>query len=130
MTIGERIKVSRESFGYSQVELADKIGVSKQSLYKYENNIITNIPSDKIELIADVLNIQPSYLMGWNVADTTIEDNTYYLNADARDMAQFMFSNPEYKVLFDATKKVKKEDIEFVKQMIDRMGNTNDDTGC
>lgn len=31
----------------SQVEFADKINVSKQTLYKYENDIITNIPSDK-----------------------------------------------------------------------------------
>nr|WP_242843822.1 MULTISPECIES: helix-turn-helix transcriptional regulator [Clostridia] len=35
-----------------QTELAEKIGVSKQTLYKYENNIVTNIPSYKIELIA------------------------------------------------------------------------------
>lgn len=71
MTIGERIKISREKIGYSQVELSEKIGISKQSLYKYENNIITNIPSDKIELIADLLYIQPSYLMGWDDVDTT-----------------------------------------------------------
>ena len=31
----------------SQVEFADKINVSKQTLYKYEDDIITNIPSDK-----------------------------------------------------------------------------------
>ncbi len=66
MTVGERIKITRENFGYSQVDLADKIGVSKQSLYKYENNIITNIPSDKIELIAAIVNVTPAYLMGWN----------------------------------------------------------------
>ena len=38
-------------------------------------------------------------------------------------MAQFLYENPDYKVLFDASRKVKKEDIEFVKQMIDRMSN-------
>lgn len=54
----------------------------------------------------------------------------YYLNDDARDMAQFLFENPEYKVLFDASRKVKKEDIDFVKQMIDRVRGNPDDTGC
>ena len=54
LTIGERIKELRSSLNYSQVEFADKIHVSKQTLYKYENNIITNIPSDKIEAIADI----------------------------------------------------------------------------
>ena len=48
MTVGERIKELRTSLGLSQVDIADKINVSKQTLYKYENNIITNIPSDKI----------------------------------------------------------------------------------
>ena len=49
------------------------------------------------------------------------EKEKYYLNDDAREMAQFMFDNPEYKVLFDATRKVKKEDIEFVKDFIERL---------
>ena len=64
-----------------------------------------------------------------NVGDL-IEDNrneeSYYLNDDARDMAQFLYENPDYKVLFDASRKVKKEDIQFVKEMIDRMSNNND----
>ena len=45
MTIGERIKELRTSFGFSQVDFADKIDVSKQTLYKYENNIITTYES-------------------------------------------------------------------------------------
>ena len=69
----------------------------------------------------------PKYLHV-NVGDL-IEDNrndeTYYLNPQARDMAQFLFENPEYKVLFDASRKVKPEDIQFVKEMIDRMSNQN-----
>ena len=43
MTVGERIKEVREKIGMSQVDFADKINVSKQTLYKYENNLITNI---------------------------------------------------------------------------------------
>lgn len=65
MTVGKRIKELRESLGVSQVDFADKIGVSKQTLYKYENDVITNIPSDKIELAAKLLNVSPGYLMGW-----------------------------------------------------------------
>ena len=40
MTIGERIKEIRVKLGMSQVDFADKINVSKQTLYKYENNTI------------------------------------------------------------------------------------------
>ena len=68
MTIGERIKKLRtEKMNMSQVTFADKIDVSKQTLYKYENNIITNIPSDKVESIAKLCNVSPAYLMGWEV---------------------------------------------------------------
>lgn len=66
MTIGNRIKELRSAIGFTQTDLADKIGVSKQTLYKYENDIITNIPSDKIELMAHALNVSPAALMGWD----------------------------------------------------------------
>lgn len=77
MTVGERIKEKRIELGLSQVYFADKINVSKQTLYKYENNIITNIPSDKIEAAAQVLNVSPSYLMGWDVQTDRV--TSYYL---------------------------------------------------
>ena len=65
MTIGKRIKRLRTDMGMSQVEFASAIGVSKQTLYKYENDIITNIPSDKIEAMAELTQKSPAYLMGW-----------------------------------------------------------------
>ena len=65
MTVGDRIRKHRELSCISQTDLAEKIGVSKQTLYKYEKNVITNIPSDKIEEIAKVLNVSESCLMGW-----------------------------------------------------------------
>lgn len=65
MTVGERIKEVRKKTGMSQVDFADKINASKQTLYKYENNLITNIPSDKIEAVAKVGRVSPAYLMGW-----------------------------------------------------------------
>lgn len=71
MTVGDRIRKQRELAGFSQTEFAEKIKVSKQTLYKYEMNIITNIPSDKIEDISKVLGLSPAYIMGWsdNAAD-------------------------------------------------------------
>lgn len=71
MTVGDRIRRTRLVMGLSQVELADKMGVSKQTLYKYENNIITNIPSDKIERAAYALGTTPESLMGWDKEPST-----------------------------------------------------------
>ena len=65
------IKREREKAGISQTDFAKMIKVTKQTLYKYEQGIITNIPSDKIEEIANALGVSPSYIMGWK--DTTEE---------------------------------------------------------
>ena len=65
MNIGERIRRRRDELGISQTELAEKIGESKQTIYKYESGVITNIPISKLELIAKALNSSPAALMGW-----------------------------------------------------------------
>ena len=71
----------------------------------------------KIELLANYLHCEKSDL---------IEDKgnkipeAYYLNDEAKDLAQFLFENPEYRVLFDASRKVRKEDLEIVKELLDR----------
>lgn len=74
MTVGDRIRKQREKLGISQTDLAKKVKIAKQTLYKYETNIITNIPSNTVENIAEILNISPAYLMGW-VEDNLTEEN-------------------------------------------------------
>lgn len=110
--------------GKTQIDLANYMEVSQATVSNWCKGL--KLPRmDKIDKICSFFNISRSDLMN------NEEDNPqYYLNDDARDLAQFMFENPEYKVLFDASRKVKKEDIEFVKQMIDRMRGGGDDTGC
>ena len=59
MTKGERIKQLRESANLTLEELAKKLHTTKQTIYKYEKNIVTNIPSDRIEALAEVLDSTP-----------------------------------------------------------------------
>ena len=65
MTIGEKIKRERLKKNLTQEYVANYIGTKKQAVYKYENSVVTNIPTDKIELLADLFGVSPSYLMGW-----------------------------------------------------------------
>lgn len=65
MEKGERIRSRREALGMTQTELADALSTTKQNIYKYENGITSNIPSDKIEAMAEILKTTPAYLMGW-----------------------------------------------------------------
>lgn len=112
-----------EASGKTQLEIAKSIGVSPQTFNTWCKGIA--IPRmGKVQALADYFHINKSDLI--EDKSNSNEEETYYLNDDARDMAQFLYENPDYKVLFDASRKVKKEDIEFVKEMIDRMSNKND----
>ena len=65
MSIGQRIKNMRLKNNLTQDDLAAQMNTTKQTIHKYENGIITNIPSSKIEALANILNTTPAYLMGW-----------------------------------------------------------------
>lgn len=50
--------------GLTLDDLAVAIGTIKQTIYKYEHGIVTNIPDDKVKALAKVLNTTPAYLRG------------------------------------------------------------------
>ena len=114
----------REKRNFKQSDLAEKLGVSDKTVSSWEINR-TEPKMGMIEKICTVLNCKKTDIIG-----NDEEDDTYYLDKEAREFAQFMFENPEYKVLFDASRKVKKEDIQFVKEMIDRVRGDDNDEGC
>lgn len=121
----KRLRYYLNKYEMTQLELAKKLGVGTTSVYNWCNGIKTP-RMDKVDAMCDLFHCRRSDLM----EEKEQTDDHYYLNDDTRQLAQFMFENPEYKVLFDASRKVKKEDIEFVKQMIDRVRGDFDDTGC
>lgn len=125
--MARNIQYYMDKYGKTRQDMCEALGVKYTTFTDWvKGNSYPRI--DKIELMANFFGISKADL----VEDRTKVSSTdqYYLNDDARDLAQFMFENPEYRVLFDASRKVKKEDIEFVKQMIDRMRGDYDDTGC
>ena len=65
-TIGSRIRLARESADMTQEQLGKLCSTTKQTIFKYENDIVTNIPMDRIEVIASALKVSPVYLMGWD----------------------------------------------------------------
>lgn len=68
MNIGYRIKTARDAKKMTQEELGFACGTTKQTIFKYETGIVTNIPLDRLEKIADILDVSPAYLMGWEEA--------------------------------------------------------------
>lgn len=70
MGLKENIKSKRIECKMTLEDLAKSVGVSRQTIQRYESGVIGNIPSDKIELIARALDTSPAYLMGWEQIDT------------------------------------------------------------
>ncbi len=70
MGLKENIKSKRIERKMTLEDLAKSVGVSRQTIQRYESGVIGNIPSDKIELIARALDTSPAYLMGWEQIDT------------------------------------------------------------
>ena len=63
MTVGERIKKARLEKGYTQLQLAEMIGVAKNTITGYETG--TREPdSSRITAIANALNVSGDYIIG------------------------------------------------------------------
>ena len=63
--LANKLRTKRLENNLSLQEVADKLGVSKVTVSRYETLDITNIPSDKIEGMAELYKTTPAYLMGW-----------------------------------------------------------------
>ncbi len=111
MVLKDRIREARNQAGLSQTELANKIGVKWQTVQKYENGIISNVPSDKIEAMAKAMDVTPAYLMGWDEEEP--EDEVWELRQQLREQ-------PGMQILFDAAKGVSKEDLEMAAEIVRR----------
>ncbi|KJJ77886.1 MULTISPECIES: XRE family transcriptional regulator [Clostridia] len=64
--MGNIIKKLRIENNMTLEQLGDKVGVGKSTVRKWENGMIANMRRDKIAKIADVFNVSPSYLIGWD----------------------------------------------------------------
>ena len=64
--MGNIIKKLRTENNMTLEQLGDKVGVGKSTVRKWENGMIANMRRDKIAKIADVFNVSPSYLIGWD----------------------------------------------------------------
>ena len=87
MTLGERIRSLRKARGMTQQELADKLHTTKQTIGKYEQGIVTNLPLSRISELAQALSTTPAYLMGWE-DDKDYTSNKALLKAEIENMTE------------------------------------------
>jgi len=116
MDFRERLKELRRQRGVSQAVLAERLGMSKSTIGAYETGDIT--PSlEALNALADYFNVDINYLLGKE------DISMYYLDPEVAQMAQELYARPEMKVLFDASRKATKEDIEAVASILNKLSN-------
>lgn len=72
MTVGERMKTLRKKRGISADTVAEAIGVSRSTIFRYERGDIDKVPADLLERIAAALHTNSGYLLGWSESDKPI----------------------------------------------------------
>jgi transcriptional regulator with XRE-family HTH domain len=112
ITIGNNITYMLNASGKMQRDLADACGVSVSTVSSWSLGKRAPRP-DKWAAICE--------FFGCTLSELMQERKNHYLRQDAEELAQFLYDNPDYHTVFDAVRGVKKEDLEFVKDFIDRL---------
>ena len=112
MNIHENIKKLREEQHLTLEEVGKRTGTTKQTIKRYEDGEISNIPYDRILSLAKCFSVSPGYLMGWEPKTTEQIANIDFelTNMDQRIKAYALKMN-----------ELSKENQEFIMQMIDKL---------
>lgn len=120
MDVKDLLKSKRLEKGYTMQELGEKVGVNAATISRWESGDIENMRRDKIVKLAKALDLEPAVIMGW---ETPEEGREYYSDRRAAAYAEQMANDPRYQVLFDAVSNVSPEDIDLVRQLIERFSS-------
>ena len=103
--------------GLSAETVAEKLGVSPATIYRYENNDIKKFPTEILEPLAKVLHTTPAYLMGWEESATPFPD-------DQEEIAKVALFGGDGEVTDEMWNEVKGF-VEFIKDKRKRENDNN-----
>lgn len=73
---GKRMQERRKQLGINADVLAEHLGVSRSTIFRYENGDIEKIPANLLSDIAKLLHTSEGFLMGWEDNPETVFSNT------------------------------------------------------
>lgn len=129
-----RLKDLRIQNKLSQQELADKIHVTKQTISQYERGV-REPDYDYLLALCDIFNVSVDYILG--KADVTARfltegdletlshSSAYYTNPETAQIAQQIFEDSDMRILFDAARDSKPEDLQMAADLLKRLKGTN-----
>lgn len=109
----KNLKTYMELNNINNVELSKKLNVSESTVGKWL--LQKSIPRmGIIEKLSIIFNIEKSDL----IEDKTSINNGYYHDKEVAEIAEQLRTNPEGRILFDASRDLSKEDIDIVLNLI------------
>lgn len=96
MLMGDRIKEKRIEKRLTMEQLADKLGVGKSAVNKWEKGHVENIKRSTIEQLAQILNCTPAYLFGWEETGTS-NDHPLPFTVEELQILEIFRSLPPFK---------------------------------
>ncbi|WP_288298634.1 helix-turn-helix domain-containing protein [uncultured Megasphaera sp.] len=117
MSFGAKLKNCRKNMSLSQKEFGQKIGVAESTVSLYESN--KRFPdADTLKKISSLFGVSIDYLLG-NSPDPSPESGGYYTDPDVAQITEELRTDPDKRILFDATKDLSKDDINTVLKIIE-----------
>lgn len=80
MNIYDNLRERRKEIGLTMLEVAKKVGVSEATVSRWESGDIANMRRDKIILLANALQVHPSFIMGEDDYNEACSNNISYDN--------------------------------------------------
>jgi transcriptional regulator with XRE-family HTH domain len=106
------------SRGITPYSVSKATGITTATLTSWKKGRYTP-KAEKLQKIADYFGVTLEYITTGR--EPLPEDApSYFFDEEAKEAARFLHDNPQYKVLFQASQKVRPEDIGFIKEMIER----------
>lgn len=129
MALNDRLRAARTSKGLTLDEVASKVGVSRQTIQRYESGVISNIPSDNIEKLAAALDTTPAELMGWDVGNVrTTTTMTFDGDSPMHDLTQAYLRHPKA-VQDEILVRLDRLDVTFSKNVSNLLMDSGDVNG-
>lgn len=95
MEFKDILKTQREALNLTLDDVGRYVGVSGATVSRWESGEIANIRRDKIAKLADILQVSPSYLMGWPEKVPSIKDERTETERKLTVLARHLDSIPE-----------------------------------
>lgn len=115
MTLGDKIRIRREEAGLSQDELARRLGYKSRSTIAKLESGVNDLTQSKLKAFAEALNTTVADLLDWDEP----QEKPYYLDPETARLAQELKDNPGQRILFDASRDLKPEDVKIVISIIE-----------